>query len=239
MTDEDLIPAATVLLLRDGDPGLEVLMLRRNSKIAFGGMWVFPGGAVDEHEHVQGDSLGSARVAAVREVEEETGLAVIGHELETWSFWVPPQRADMKGRGKIRRFSTWFFVASAPEGDVEVDGGEIHEHQWLTPRDAMGKRQEGEIELVPPTWVTLHQLDQHTTVEAALSWAKVNEPREFRTRPIAKDPLTLAWAGDHVYDGHGSQGASPTDPIPESSGPEGARHRLIMHPDGWIYERSH
>ena len=38
------IPAATVVLLRDGDDGIELLMLKKNSKITFGGMWVFPGG---------------------------------------------------------------------------------------------------------------------------------------------------------------------------------------------------
>jgi len=224
VTDHDLIPAATVLLLRDGEPGLEVLMLRRNSKIAFAGMWVFPGGAVDAHEQIDGDSLGSARVAAVREVEEETGLDINQVGLETWSFWVPPQRADMKGRagGKIRRFATWFFVASAPSGEVAVDGGEIHEHQWLTPGEAMVKRRQGEIELAPPTWVTLWQLGQHDRVDRALAWAQANEPGEFRTRPIHKDPLTLAWVGDHAYDG------APHDA-------EGPRNRLIMHADDWVY----
>ena len=44
----DAVPAATVILLRDGEDGLETLMLRRNSKLAFaGGHWVFPGGRVD------------------------------------------------------------------------------------------------------------------------------------------------------------------------------------------------
>ena len=38
------IPAATVVLLRDADDGIEVLMLKKNSKITVGGMWVFPGG---------------------------------------------------------------------------------------------------------------------------------------------------------------------------------------------------
>ena len=42
------IPAATVVLVRDGDDGLEVLMLRRSSAGQFGGMWVFPGGKIDE-----------------------------------------------------------------------------------------------------------------------------------------------------------------------------------------------
>ena len=37
--DSELIPAATVVVLRDGDDGIETLMLRKNSKIAFGGRW--------------------------------------------------------------------------------------------------------------------------------------------------------------------------------------------------------
>ena len=48
---EPPVPAATVILLRDGPDGLETLMLRRNSKLAFvGGMWVFPGGRVDPED---------------------------------------------------------------------------------------------------------------------------------------------------------------------------------------------
>ena len=45
-----LIPAATVVLLRDGNAGVEVLMLKKNSKITFGGMWVFPGGKIDAED---------------------------------------------------------------------------------------------------------------------------------------------------------------------------------------------
>lgn len=42
-------PAATVLLLREDDGELEVLMMRRGAGLAFmAGMWVFPGGRVDE-----------------------------------------------------------------------------------------------------------------------------------------------------------------------------------------------
>jgi 8-oxo-dGTP pyrophosphatase MutT (NUDIX family) len=40
-------PAATVMLLREGHDGVEVLAIRRHEKLAFmGGMWVFPGGTV-------------------------------------------------------------------------------------------------------------------------------------------------------------------------------------------------
>ena len=71
------IPAATVVLLRDGDAGIEVLMLKKNSKITFGGMWVFPGGKIDAEDYpVAGDVDAAARIAAARETQEEAGLSV-------------------------------------------------------------------------------------------------------------------------------------------------------------------
>lgn len=225
-TDKELIPAATVLLLRDEQPsGLEVLMLRRNSKLAFGGMWVFPGGRVDDHEMVEGDVLASARVAAVREVEEETGLGLDPTTLLTWSYWVPPPMPSMPTKGPRRRFSTWFFVAPAPGGDVAIDHGEIHEDRWLAPSEALAQHGNSDIELAPPTWVTLNQLAVHGSVLAAMDWARVTEPEEFRTRPIAQKPPVIAWAGDVAYDG-----ADPETP--------GPRHRLTLDRAGWNYERS-
>ena len=225
--DHELIPAATVLMLRD-DPavGLEVLMLRRNSKIAFGGAWVFPGGRVDADEYVEDDVVGSARRAAVREVREETGLHVEAERLETWSYWVPPKLPAAPTRGPRRRFSTWFFATTAPTGAVAIDQGEIHEDRWLAPTAALDLHRAREIELVPPTWVTLTQLSRHRSVAEAIDWATRSEPEEFRTRPIKPEPpVTIAWAGDVAY-----EGGRFDDP--------GPRHRLVMHPDGWHYERT-
>lgn len=77
-------PAATVLIVRDA-PGLEVLMVRRSAGMAFGAdAWVFPGGKVaaadadpvwddlsdGAYDHYQR----SLRIAAAREVFEESGL---------------------------------------------------------------------------------------------------------------------------------------------------------------------
>jgi 8-oxo-dGTP pyrophosphatase MutT (NUDIX family) len=225
MGDEDLIQAATVVLLRDGPAGIEVLMLRRNSRIAFGGAWVFPGGRVDDHEVVEGDELASARTAAAREVTEETGLVVDPDDLVPWSHWVPPVDPAVRSGGTLKRFATWFFVAASPNGDVAVDGGEIHEHRWLGPPAALDLRQRRQIELVPPTWVTLWDMQQHPSVAAVLDEARSRRPGRFHTRPIGRDPLTLAWAGDVAYDGAD----------PEAPGP---RNRLIMERTGWTYQRS-
>ena len=103
----EIFDAATVILLRDTEQGLETLMLRRNSKLAFaGGMWVFPGGRVDPADRegiAPDDDLGAARRAAVRESLEETGLAVVEDALVPFSHWTPPDVA-------VKRFLTWFFI---------------------------------------------------------------------------------------------------------------------------------
>ena len=64
--DEPALPAATVVVLRDGADGPETLMLRKNSKIAFGGMWVFPGGKVDEADWEGADDAVAAAANASR-----------------------------------------------------------------------------------------------------------------------------------------------------------------------------
>ncbi len=223
-TDSDLIPAATVLLLRDGPTGLETAMLRRNSKIAFGGMWVFPGGKVDEHERNPDDVEGSARVAAAREVEEETGLYVGVEDLVPWSYWIPPQMAAMTTKGPRRRFSTWFFAIRSPSDDILIDDGEIKDHAWMSPQEAMAKRNSGDIELVPPTWVTLHELAAHDSVDSALAWSAGRASEKFETRPMPGKPMVVSWHGDAGYTS-GDRDA------------EGPRHRLVMDDAGWQYLR--
>lgn len=215
------IPAATVVLVRDGDDGLEVLMLHRVSKVAFGGMWVFPGGRVEEGDREPGaDDASAARRAAAREALEECGLAVDPEDLVPFSHWVPPAITP-------RRFSTHFFVARAGDGDVVVDGGEIHEHEWLTAREVLDRRDHGEVDLAPPTWVTLHDLAEHPTVSAVLAAAGRRMPvPHYETRWCGIDGGAVAmWAGDAGYEAG--------DPSAD-----GARHRLWMLEDGWRLERT-
>jgi 8-oxo-dGTP pyrophosphatase MutT (NUDIX family) len=211
------IPAATVVLVRDGTEGLETLMLRRNASGAFGGMWVFPGGRVDPDD---GEEEEGARRAAVRETAEEASLVVDPAALVPFAHWTPPPIAP-------KRFATWFFLAPAPTGIVAVDGSEIHEHIWVTPANAMALRDAGEIELAPPTFVTLHRLSQFGDVASALADAAVG-PIEFFTTKVMKAPSgepVAVWHGDVAYEGEDLDAA-------------GARHRLAMVRDAWAYERS-
>ena len=70
--------AATVLIVRQGADELDVLLLRRNAQLAFaGGAWVFPGGAVDTADGLHSATEEqAARVAAVREAQEECGIVL-------------------------------------------------------------------------------------------------------------------------------------------------------------------
>jgi 8-oxo-dGTP pyrophosphatase MutT (NUDIX family) len=219
------VAAATVVLLRDGTEGLEVLLLRRNADLKFaGGMWVFPGGRVDEADLVGGgDELAAARRAAVREAEEEAGVVLGPDALVTYSHWTPPPI------GTSHRFSTWFFLAPAPAPDatITVDGGEIEEHYWSRPADALRRRDAGEVTMAPPTWVTLFELGEHADVAAAVRAAhQRSEPPFYETHMAHDDDVMVAlWAGDAAYaDGDLTR--------------RGPRHRLAMRPDGWVFERT-
>jgi 8-oxo-dGTP pyrophosphatase MutT (NUDIX family) len=217
----DAVPAATVVLLRDGPTGLETLMVRRNSKLDFaGGAWVFPGGRVDPGDIPEsGDELEAARAAAVREAGEEAGLAVDAEAMVPFAHWVPPPVAP-------KRFATWFFMGPAPEGAVTIDGGEIHDHRWLDPDSVLASREAGEIELLPPTWVTLHRLARFDGVDAALDHARATPLEYFETHIARVDGGVAAlWQGDAGYD--------TSDPdVP------GTRHRLYMVESGWRYDRA-
>lgn len=220
---EDATLAATVILLRDGEGGLETLMLRKASKIAFGGMSVFPGGRLDAEDWAglaPEDVLGAARRAAVREAFEESGLVVEAHSVLPYSHWTPPAV-------EVRRFITWFFVARAGAGDVAIDHGEIRESAWLRPIDALAKRDAGEIVMAPPTIVTLSELAAHASVESALAATARREPEYFQTVIAAGDDGMVAlWHGDAGYASGDARAVGP-------------RHRLAMTKSSpWRYERT-
>lgn len=95
-------PAATVLLLRDTDRGLEVLLQRRSRSLAFaGGMTVFPGGAVEPSDEIAVPWVGGGprgHAAALFASEDETRALLVAAVRETYEevgvlLARPPQRA--------------------------------------------------------------------------------------------------------------------------------------------------
>jgi 8-oxo-dGTP pyrophosphatase MutT (NUDIX family) len=187
--DVPTIPAASVILLRDSP--LEVLMLRRNQKSTFvPDAWVFPGGAVDPTDQELGDGteLGTMRVAAARELFEESGVwlgatlegadekrrALLAGEttfaaldgeaplaldgLVLTSRWITPV-------GVPRRFDTCFFLAIAGRDVVaSVENVEAVEVVWIDPAEAIET-----LQIVFPTQKNLEAITGFASAEELLA----------------------------------------------------------------------
>lgn len=218
------VAAASAALLRDGPNGPEVLLLRRTESASFApGAWVFPGGRVDpgDVEAASGAVLPAARHAAARETAEEAGLTVSPADLRPLARWSPPPTV-------ARIFITWILLGPAPpDQTVTVDGGEIVDHRWLRPADALAAHGRGELEFLPPTWVTLWNLASRPTVAAVLDLAgDTPEIFESRMTPIEGGQIAM-WRGDAGY-----------DQLDASTDPAAGRHRLWMVGSDWRYERT-
>lgn len=216
-------PAATVVLLRDGADGVETLLLLRSRNLGFhGGEWVFPGGRVDpsDAEAAGGDlaSESAARRAAAREAMEEAGVALSPEAFVAYAHWTTPTVLP-------KRFATYFFLVAVGDAEVSVDGSEIEAHRWLRPREALALRDQGELGLPPPTFVTLTELADFARAEHALE--------AYRARPVPILMPHVAMAEDCVVNLlPGDAGYADTDP--HAPGP---RHRVVMRKGPWAYER--
>lgn len=223
------IPAATVVLVRE-NPEIEVLMLKKNANISFGGMWVFPGGRIDDVDREgvgsddassDEDSLEVAKNAAVRETLEETGLKLSSDEFVWFAHWTPPPSTP-------KRYATWFFLAHLDDDDeINVDGEEILKHQWIRPAEAHARHAAGDIDLAPPTWITLHQLALYERSEQLMAFLRTEPARYYETRIVMNQAgqRVALWEGDTAY-------------ITGDADGEGDRHRLVLGTDGFVFENT-
>ena len=175
--------AASVILLRDdvgaagGLQQLEILLVRRTPQARFmGGVWVFPGGAVDADE---GDGETAHRTAALRELREEASILIEDPDrLVKFSRWITPAEVPI-------RFDTHFFLAELPAGqEPAVDGQECVDLGWFTPTAALEAYRAEQIALVFPTIKHLEQLRQFSSVNAVLDYARGREVQPVQPRVI-------------------------------------------------------
>jgi 8-oxo-dGTP pyrophosphatase MutT (NUDIX family) len=186
--------AATVIVLRGGAEALEVLLVKRTPHARFmGGVWVFPGGAVDAGE---GEGDAAHRIAAVRELQEEAGIVVDDPgALVKFSRWITPAEV-------VVRFDTHFFLAPLPDGqEATIDGDEIVDEGWFTPAGALAAHERGEIELVFPTIKHLEQIGSFASADALLEYADGREVGPVQPRVVTDgETARLLLPGDPGYD---------------------------------------
>ncbi len=210
------IPSATLILLRDTKEGIETLIMRRHNQVKFlGGFWVFPGGAVEESD-VALNEISTARRAAVRETAEEASVNIAESALLPVSQWITPE-------GAPKRFSTWFFIARASDHEVQVDGSEMSESIWVKPAEAIARHRAQEIDMLPPTLISIIGLQDFSNVADALAYYKDKEPLIFLPKAhFLQEKLVMLYPGDAGYDTHNTEDFS-------------RQHRCIHTPTGWHY----
>ncbi len=168
--------AASVIVLRGGED-LEVLLVQRTPKARFmGGVWVFPGGAVDAAE---GEGDAAHRAAGVRELAEEAAIEVAGPDsLVPFSRWITPREVSI-------RFDTHFFLAELPAGQqARVDGEECVDYRWAAPQEALEASESGELPMVFPTIKHLQQLAPFGSVAELLTYARGREVLPVEPRVV-------------------------------------------------------
>lgn len=207
-------PAATIVLVRDGELGLEALLVQRSKAVThMGGMWVFPGGRVDAADYPPDrDQYRAALNAAIRETREEAGLVVGAGQMAYLSHWTTPA-------GAKRRFATWFFLAALEEGqEVTVDGGEIANHRWVRPQTAVAEIADREhpFRLMPPTFVSLVEIADFSNCREAYQRIAAREAFRYEPRMVfVEDGICFLYHGDAGY-------------ADENLDARGARHRTYM-----------
>jgi len=185
--------AATVIVLRGASETLEVLLVRRTPKARFmGGVWVFPGGAVDAHE---GDGDQAHRAAAIRELHEEAAIELDDPDaLVKFSRWITPAQVQI-------RFDTHFFLAPLPDGqEPQVDGEEVVDLGWFTPQAALEAHAAQQIALVFPTIKHLEQLSGFASVEELLAYAHERDVQPVEPKVLLEGEVArVLLPGDPGY----------------------------------------
>ncbi|HUQ13218.1 MAG TPA: NUDIX hydrolase [Novosphingobium sp.] len=216
-TPPPAIPAATLVIFRHAPDGTapELLMVERSASMTFaGGAAVFPGGRIDPADHELAATLveGSAddearidmaaRVAAVRETLEETGLVVgidravsldeahrarallleqgaLAPVLARHGWSLTPTRLTYFARWRpkhrhMRIFDTRFFLADLGTGAVEldVDATENTHLFWASAAEALRLADSGKISVIFPTRRNLERLAQFATFAEAKAQAE-------------------------------------------------------------------
>ncbi len=112
-------PAATVLLLRDSEAGVEVFMLRRNRESAFvGGVYVFPGGKVDPSDR---EDPGLEEVCGGR--DDASCSSALGLTSGGLAYWVAAVRECFEEAGVLLATRDDAFISLADPTRAERFGG--------------------------------------------------------------------------------------------------------------------
>lgn len=197
------IPAATLILMRareDAPP--DILFMERTAAMAFAaGALVFPGGRIEPQDDALAQGFtqpdAAARIAAIRETIEETGIAValtpapgpdllrsmreelkrgasFGDLIARAGLALDPDALTPFARWcpnfrETRRFDTMFYVAEAPAGPAEAvaDESEAVRAFWADAETILAELEAGTAHAIFPTRRNLERLARFRSIDEA------------------------------------------------------------------------
>jgi 8-oxo-dGTP pyrophosphatase MutT (NUDIX family) len=210
----DAIPAATLILMRPAAAGgpPEILMLERAETMAFAaGALVFPGGRIDPEDEAMAARFpglpdAAARIAAIRETIEETGIApalrpaadaAALREAMAAGRRFAPLLEDMglapdlealtpfarwcPNFREARRFDTLFYLAEAPAGGTMLHSADETESVhtfWASAAEVLAEIDAGRAKAIFPTRRNLERLATFGSLDEAQA--------DAQRHPVAK-----------------------------------------------------
>ncbi len=210
MDERPIRRAASVVCVRAGETGPEVLVVERSGESRFlPGYVAFPGGAVDAGDEVHatrwfGDPGEASRAAAIRELFEETGVILTANGVVASDSFAPTDEAPPSVDQvaplchwiappdvPVRFDARYFTMAAGPDVAVVPDGREVTSAWWTSPRRLLAEWEAGERKLYWPTWLTVTEIAACATVADVLAW-------RFETRdPTPDEEATMP---EHVME---------------------------------------
>lgn len=210
------IPAATLILMRPSVGGApELLMMERSGTMAFAaGALVFPGGRIDADDHVvagrhSGVPDAAARIAAIRETIEETGIAPAMNP-QPGEAEAKAMRAELAGGAlfsvlletsgialdldaltpfarwcpnfrETRRFDTFFYLAEPPPGAhaASADDTESVHAFWASAAFVLAEIEAGRAHAIFPTRRNLERLAGFASIDEARADAARHPVRQI------------------------------------------------------------
>lgn len=173
------IDAASLILMRErpGDAP-EYLMVQRGASLVFAASaYVFPGGRVDPEDRAEAalrlpqlDAAdAAARIAAIRETAEETGIALETPlvALVPFARWLPVHEEV------VRRFDTRFYLARIDhDAEPKADGVESSHAFWASAQDVLDRCERGDGRAIFPTRRLLERLARFASFAEARAEAE-------------------------------------------------------------------
>jgi hypothetical protein len=134
------------------------------------------------------------RELAFAEFLARRGLVLRADLVVPWAHWITPAFEP-------KRFDTRFLVAALPAGQVTREfGEEADQVEWVRPDAALARFRAGEMAIMPPTLISLAEMDSYASVADAMAASAAREITPIEPHVVVRgEDMFLVLPGDPDY----------------------------------------